>query len=349
MPAVTPRFMTDLETNMSVVSENEYNRLTQNLWWPEITKVRQTQAGREIISWLLSTAQIKDEGPKGGNIRFDDLVSMYTTLEPRFSGTGLRLTKQQFEDTDGQGINLAAEWSGQVGAQFAYWPQEQAANFLMTAHLAGRFTGYDGKPFFATDHPTNPFRTGAAFANVFTGAAVPATGYPGALPIDEPTVSADVALQNLQKAYGYIAGLKMPNGRQPRRLRPRFILAPPLLMPRLVQLTSAKFIAQSAAGGGAAPADIEAIIALLGYAAPVQADELAGFEDNRTFFIACEQITSSQLGALIYLEREPYSIKFYGPQTEAELDRRDEYEWHAKGRNGLGAGHPFLLFKVRAV
>jgi phage major head subunit gpT-like protein len=345
MPALTPQFLMDLESRMQLVTENEYSRLTQGLWWQSITKVRQTQAGKEILAWLLSTAQIRDEG-KGGNIAFDDLVSTYTTMEPKMSGAGLKLFRPQFEDTDGQGLNLAAEWSSQIGAQMAYWPQEQAAYFLKNGHDVARFTGYDKKAFFATDHPVNPYRTTVTFANLFTGAA--SGPYPGALPIDE-SVTAEKALENLQKLFAYIASIRMPNGAQPRRLRPRFLLVPPRLIFRAVQLTQAKFIAQAVAGGGAASADVEALISALGFAMPQQVDELAGFEDDRTYFVACEQITSSQLGALVYLEREAYKINYYGPQTDAELSRKDELEWHCKGRNGLGAGHPFLLFKVKAV
>jgi len=351
MPALTPQFMMDLESRMQLLTENEYARLVQGLWWQNLAKVKTTTAGKEILAWLLSTAKIYPEG-KGGNIRFDDLVSTYTTMEPKFSGAGLKLNKAQFEDTDGQGMNLAAEWSSQIGAQIAYWPQEQVADFLMHAHEAGTYVGYDGKPFFAVDHPVNPYRTGVTFANLLTGTAGvggnSGTTSPGALPIDA-SVPVDTALLNLQRLFAYIASIKMPNGKQPRRLRPRFILTPPSLTFRAVQLTQAKFIAQLASGGGAASADVEALIQALGYAAPVQADELGGFEDEKTYFVACEQVTSSQLGAITFLEREPYKILYYGSQTEAELDRRDEYEWHVKGRNGMGAGHPFLLFKVKGV
>ena len=345
MPAITPQFMMDLESRMQLVTENEYSRLTQNLWWQNIARVRETQAGKEIIAWLLSTAQIKDEG-KGGNIRFDDLVSQYTTVEPNFSGAGLQLKRAQFEDTDGNGLNLAAEWSGQIGAQMAYWPQKQTAYFLKNGHNATLFTGYDGKAFFATDHPLNPFRPSVGtYANLFTGAA--AGSYPGAIRIDEG-ITADLALTNLQKLYGYIAGIKMPNGEDPRGLRPRFILAPPALMFRLTLLTQAKFIAQAATGGGAAVADVQALIAALGLALPIQADELAGWENDTTFFVACEQISASQIGAMIYLNRESYKINYYGPQTDAELSRRQELEWHCIGRNGIGPGLPYLLFKCKA-
>jgi phage major head subunit gpT-like protein len=348
MPALTPTNLMTLESRMTIVSENAYTRLNQGVWWPTVTKVRSTSAGKEILSWLLSTAKIHDLG-KGGNLIFEDLVSQSTELEPRFAGDGLKLSRAQFEDTDAQGLNLAAAWSNQIGAQMAYWPQELAVELLKNGEDVAKVKAYDKKAFFAKDHPLNPFNlTAGTFANLFTGAA--AGSYPGALPIDDtPTNTTDVALTNLQKLVGYIAGIKMPNGSQPRRLRLKYLIVPPMLMFRAVQLTQAKFIAQAAKGGGAAVADVEAVISALGFAMPIQADELAGYENDKTYFAVCEQITDSEVGGLIYVDREPFKINFYGPQTDAILNRADELEWHCKGRNAMAAGHPYLIFKVKGV
>lgn len=345
MPALTPQNLVTLETRMSVVSENEYNRLSQGVWWPTVSKVRQTGAGKEILSWLLSTAKIHDLG-KGGNLIFEDLVSQTTEIEPKFAGDGLKLSRAQFEDTDGGGLNLAAAWSGQIGAQMAYWPQELASTLLMNGENVALVKAYDKKAFFAIDHPVNPYRpSGPKFANLFTGVA--SAGYPGKLPIDE-SVTVDVALANLQKLVAYVASIKMPNGTQPRRLRLKYLLVPPALMFRAVQLTQAKFIAQ-AATGGVAVGDVEALIAALGFAMPVQADELAGFDSDKSYFAVCEQITDTEVGGLIYVDREPFKINYYGPQTEAVLNRADDLEWHCKGRNAMAAGHPYLIFKAKGV
>jgi phage major head subunit gpT-like protein len=348
MPALTPTNLVTLETRMSLVTENEYQRLSQGVWWPTVTKVRSTGAGKEILSWLLSTAKIHDLG-KGGNLIFEDLVSQTTEIEPRFAGDGLKLTRAQFEDTDGQGLDLAAAWSGQIGAQMAYWPQELATSLLMHGHDISKVKAYDKKAFFATDHPVNPYRPGVTFSNLFTGSPAGAPNpHPGALPIDE-SVSVDIALQNLQKLVAYVASIKMPNGTQPRRLRLKYLIVPPALLFRAVQLTQAKFIAQAAAGGGAAAGDVEALIASLGFALPIQADELAGFENDTTYFAVCEQITDTEIGGLIYVDREPFRINYYGPQTDAVLNRADDLEWHCKGRNAMAAGHPFLIFKAMGV
>lgn len=338
MPALTPQFLVDLETRMQVITEREYARLTQNLWWQLITKVRPSTGRKDIITWLLSTAQIKDQG-KGGNIAFDDLVSTYTEIENKFAGAGLLLQRAQLEDTDGGGMDLAGQWSSDIGAYMAYWPQKRATHFLKNGHTAAEYTGYDGKAFFATDHPLNPFNVGlGTYKNLFTG---------GDACDISVAVTAEVALQNLSKLRALIAGIKMPNGEDPRFLRPKAILCPPKLYPRAVQLTSAKFIAQ-AATGGAASGDIEGLIKALGYATPIECDELDGFESDTTYFVVCEQLSSSQLGAFIYVEREAFRINYYGTQDEAELNRKQELEWHAIGRNVGAPGHPYLLFKVKA-
>lgn len=349
MPALTPTFLYGVESRMQTITENEYNRLTDNLWWPKLTKVRTSTGRRDVVQWLLSTATIKDQG-KGGNIAFDDLVSTYLEIENKFSGNGLKLQRSQFEDTDGAGMDLAAQWSQDTGAQMAYWPQKQAAYLLKNGHTASIATGYDKKAYFAIDHPFNPYNLGlGTYANLLTGAPVAANGgtpaYPGTCPIDI-SVNADVALQNLAKIFAYIAAWKMPNGEDPRMLRPEGLLCAPTLFPRAVQLTNAAFIAQ-AAGSGAASADVKALITALGFATPILADELSGFENETTFYVICKQIASAQLGGLIYTEREPFKINYYGVTDQVELSRRQELEWHNHGRNVMSPGHPYLIIKCK--
>jgi hypothetical protein len=357
MPALTPTFLMDLESRMQVITEREYDRLNSQLWWNNVAKVRGSTGRRDVLTWLLSTAQIKDQG-KGGNIAFDDLVSTYTEIETKFAGAGLKLTRAQLEDTDGGGMDLAAQWSADIGAYMSYWPQKQVTFFMKNAHLtaaSGGFNGYDSTPsvpkaYFATDHPVNPFNTIAGtYANLITGGSAGASGntpaYPGALPIDA-SVTADVALANLGKLLAYIASIKMPNGEDPRYLRPRAIYCSPGLFPRAVQITSAKFLAQTA-GSSAGSGDVEALIKALGYATPVMVPELAGFESDTTYFVGCEQASASQLGAVIYTDREPFKINYYGVQDDAVLGRANELEWQCRGRNVVSAGHPYLLFKCK--
>lgn len=339
MPAITSSFMMDLETRMQVISSNAYDNLTRDLWWTKIAKKVTMTARKERFLWLLDTAQIKRTGRNGGNLEYEDIVSQQSELEVENAADGLKLKKEQLADSDGNGMDLAGHWARGVGAYASYWPQQCVADAIKA-----NLPCYDGQPFFSTAHPVNPYDTQlGTFANIFTGSA--SGPYPGKVPIDA-SVSLEVAIQNLSKVIGYVAGMKMPNGKTPRMMRLAHLFVPPLLMPRAVQLTGAKFIA-TVAGSGAATTDVEALIGSMGLGTPIVLTELGSAfgGSDVDYYVGMEDITNDQLGAFLYGEREPFSVGFYGPQTDVELARTRVFEWLTEGRNNVGAGHPFLLFK----
>lgn len=348
MGALTQSFVFDLETNMRIITENDYARLSSELYWSQFCKTAPSKSSKEIFTWLISTAKIEDTGVEGGKAIFEDMISKQTTFQNRNAFSGLRLKRQQMLDLDGGGLDLAAKWSGDVGAYMAYWPQKQFAKALMNGHSAGNET-YDGLTFFHAGHFTNGVDNSAGtFANLWTGAAS-AGVTPGALPIDASVTDA-VALANLGKAIAYIKSIKMPNGEDPRYLRPTTLIVPPDLEVRARFLTTTKQIASAVAGGGGS-SDVSEVVRGLNLDIVV-ADELSGFESGTTYFLACRELAaSSQLGAFVYIDREPFAITYYtgrdGSTQDAELDRKDELEWHCKGRNVLGYGHPFLMFKCK--
>jgi len=348
MPTITPSFLFDLESNMRVITAREYERLTQKLWWNRVCRLGPPSgAKRERVSWLLDTARIQKTN-KGGNVEFEDIVAQTTEVEHENAAGGLKIKKEQFEDVDGNGIDYASHWSRQMGAYAAYWPQK-----VLAKQILANGPTYDTLSFFHGAHPVNPFQPLAGtFANVFTGAAVPATSYPGALPIHSPTVTVDEAVANIAKAIAYVSSIKMPNGEDPRFLRLAEIIVPPALVARAQQITNAKYIAQLAATGGTGGggADVEAVIRNFGLGQPIEAPELGsafGGSDT-TYYLAMEEITSNELGAFSYIMREPFSVLYYGPQNDAQLARIREYQWLTEGRNSIMNGHPYLLFKVQA-
>jgi phage major head subunit gpT-like protein len=357
---VTPTFLFDFESRMQRITENEFARITlgDNMWWRDVVKVRNTGKRREIIAWLLSTAQIRAEG-QGGNRHFENMVAKYLEVPVTVSGEALELDKNQLEDNDGDGFDFASEWSTQMGFQMAYFPQAATANLILNGEsTTSAPAAYDGLSYFNTAHPVNPFRSSAGtYANLLTGAS---SGlYPGALPIDE-SVSLDQAFVNLGKARAYIASLKMPNGKTPRFLKIRGLMVPPSLVNRAQQLTNARTIAQmagalSANNFGAGSGDVEAIIRNWNFGQPIEVQEFATgvAADATSWYILTEQVQNTQLGALVYVEREPFSINYYtgmggGTGVDAILAREQKLQWHCRGRNGIAFGHPYALFKVKA-
>jgi hypothetical protein len=341
MSAITPAFLIDLETNMKLISAQEYQRLASNLWWTQIAKTTTSGAKKERVSWLLDTARIQATGKGGGNIEFEDIVSQTQEYEHENAAAGLKIKKEQLEDLDGNGVEIASHWSRQIGAYASYWPQKQLAKAIIANPVT-----YDTKRFFAVDHPVNPFNLSAGtYANLFTGSA---SGiYPGALKIDD-SVTVDVALGNLAKIIAYTASLRMPNGEDPRFLVLDKLFIPPRLAARAQQLTNAKFIAQIA-GSGAASADVEAVIRNFGLGQPIVCPELqAAFGGSDTdFYVGMSELTTNPHGAFLYSNREPFSVLYYGPQNDAQLARIREFQWMTEGRNTIMPGHPYLLFKVQ--
>lgn len=346
MSQLTPSFLFDLESNMRTISAREYERLVKNLWWRSVARVMPSGAKKERISWLLDTAKI--ERPQashgGGQAIFEDLVMATTEYQNENAVAGLELKKEQLEDLDGNGVALASHWSRQMGAQAAYWPQK-----VLSAAIKANGTTYDALPFFSpigAPHPVNPFNAGAGtFANDLTGAA---SGiYPGAVPVSGVTV--DVALDNIAKALAYVAAVKMPNGQDPRMLKLSAVLHPPALTARFQQLTNAKYIAQAAASGGGS-GDVEAVVRNFGLGTPIEAPELGsnfGGSDS-TYYLLVDEITSNELGAFVYLDREPFSMIFHGPMTDAQLARMRVMQWTTEGRNTCQPGHPYLMFRCQA-
>lgn len=331
---------------MRIAAARDYDRLNRNLYWTKLAKEAPSTGKSERLIWLLDSAKIEYVNRLGGEVPFDEIVSNTTEYEAKAATAGLTLNRFQLDDHDGGGVQLAAHWARQMGAYAAYWPQKQVMNAIKA-----NGTGYDALAFFHASHPLNPFDSGAGvYPNLFTGAAS-AGVTPGACPID-PTNAAtvDVAFANLARAIAFINTIKMPNGEDPRGLRITGIMGPSALVPRMQQLTNAKFIAQAASSGGGG-ADIEAVVRNWGLAEPIEAPELGAAFTNGSdtaYYLIAEGITSDDVGALTYVNREAFSIIYNGEMTDAQLAKANELQWLTRGRNVVGYGHPYLLFKVLA-
>lgn len=229
---------------------------------------------------------------------------------------------------------------------------------------------------------TNVFTGTAGTAWGGAGGTCPTTDpnvtmYPGSCNI--LTSSLDTAVAYLQYCAAYIGSIRMSNGLLPRFLRPLGILAPTTLGPRLSQILSAKSIAFPAASLGAGSLDmagelpvdirsslvqgnIEGQLQRLGYKAILTAPELtigttatdktfaSLTSDPTSFYIIAEQIAQSQLGALVWSEREPVGTQLFWPYDgkNADLGRRRVMEAQSRGRSTPAYGLPHMIFKCKA-
>jgi hypothetical protein len=336
----------DLEQNMRSITIDSYKSLLDKLWWQRVAAQKTSMAKEEVFAWLISTAQIK--AMESGQADFEDMLSQYTTITNAFAAAGLSLKKEQLEDVfngipGGEGLQLARRWSADIGKQAAYWPQKLVADAIRDGAVAGHTT-YDGLVFFHAAHYVNGVDTAdGTFANLLNPTTV------GHATRIDAAVAMDAAIENLAAIRAYIATIPMPNGVDPRNLQVKAILHPPALRSRVVQLTSASLIAQAATGGGAGGADVSSVIRDWMLEKPLEAPELAaafGGTDTTYYVLAGEGPADDELGALVYQTREPFSVLYHGPEADAILARERELQWLSQGRNAVGYGHPYLLFRV---
>ena len=350
MGLLHPAFLMDVEKNMRVIAANETQRLRNNLWWRTVAKVLPSEKKSERLLWLLDTGSINQVGHLGGDIEFPDMVMNTTEFTSVPATKGLSLDRVRFDDVGGDGPQVAAEWTRITMDQAAYWPQKLVAKALRDGTQSTSLA-YDGQVFFSSAHPVNPFQSSTGtFQNRLTGAA--SGVFPGACPIDTTNAATvDVAFNYFGKAIAFInGGLLMPNGEDPRMLRARYVLVPTPLVPRIQQITSAKYIAQAAATGGGS-GDVAAVVTAWGLAEPIECPELGSKFTNgsdTTYYIVAQQVDGEQLGALTYVDREPFGIVYNDQMTDAQLARMNQLQWLTRGRNVVGYGHPYLIFRVEA-
>jgi hypothetical protein len=389
MPEITPSFVFEYERNMRAITETEYARrlAAPDVWWNRVVRSLPIEGKTERITWILNTATIEPVGPTGvGRIGFEDLVTQTAEYPVFRHGRGLRIQRDQLEDLDGKGLDFAAEWSMQIGNETAYYPQRLSSQLILNgANTDGSANAYDGIPFFADQsnpHPNNPFNLPAGYyANWLhgSGTSTLTPGYPGACPIDETNASSvEQAFINLQKVITYVKSLKMPNGIDPRFLRPIFLLVPPALTKRIAQITDAKFIAQAGTGGGTGSGDVEAVHEFWGLGQPIIVQEFAASTSysmsmpfinattgnttflketatgsDTTYYVVCQEMQTTRLGGLLYVQRKPFKVNYYtgdsgGTAMSVELDRMNEFEYHVQGRMSVQYGHPYTIFRVDA-
>lgn len=356
--SITPEFFMDLKTQIALITAQEYQRLSQHQWWRDVAMERPSQSAKERLVWWLDTASIRREDH--GTVTFETLMQKSVEYENKFASAGLKITREDLEDLQGGipgglGMSQASEWARQIGAKIAYWPQQVVAEAMLD-----NIPGYDGKNLFATDHPVNPFLTNAGtFSNIINSTVLNAAGLGSDIPaihaFGSGAVTVDVAFDNLARVYAYISTLVMPDGHTPRMLRPRGLLVPPPMSLRAQQVVNGRVIAQAAKSGGGG-ADVEGLIKNeLGLQSVREAYELSGaFKtpagnsgSNTSFYVLMEQ-AGQEISAVTYVNREPFQVIAMTPNDDSVLAVTREFQWTCAGRNVVGAGHPYQLFRVDA-
>lgn len=362
-PFLNETIVQDFTTKLSLVSENSYKAKAQGVVYQNFAVTRPTMSQREVLAWLLSTARLRHAG-QGGMGGFGSLSMAKVAMTVGDFEDGVEFRENQFTDLDGQGVDLMSKWYADMGAEIAYYPQRELAALMLYGE-----TGlcYDGKAFFASDHPVHPKDSSkGTFANLI----VPGTvgGTPLNLDSSQPV---EVRLEAITAIKQYLSTIKTPSG-DFRKLKIRALLIPPALGANVAQLQGAKFIAQSTTGAGSGSADIEKIVAYHGLGTPIEMDEIgasASYQvrmidpddesettatvtgSNTNYYVLAEEAAgvSTEIPGMIWLEREPVSIQMFNRFNAGGLEAAKARKiWAlAHGRAGAQFGLPHFIFKVK--
>lgn len=302
------------EDRFEKLASNAYAAALKDAWWDKLMSVRPGKGRKQIFEWLLTTAQIFDL-PRGTMI-YDKLVTQTHEIVHGDRGAGLRITRNQWKDDDFQ---FAADWMAQMGAAMALDPQYAAIELLKNAEVN---KAYDGKPFFAADHPVNPFDDSkGSYRNLVT--AMPQIGGSG-----DPLLTKE----NFALAVAHMKTHKLPNGRN-RNIHVTDLVVPPTLEKEALEITAAGFI--EATENVLRQYRVEVLVI----------NDLA--DAPKDWMLVAREGETPDLKPLIRSEREPYSMTSYDGMTQVELNRLRELEWHVEGRVGNTYGHPYQMLKMK--
>lgn len=318
-----------VEENMRAIQENVYATALANPWAKRFYKEITSDASAEHL-FLLMTGGAMEYGTEGNREYISQAIKQIDLVPKFFTVPGLELLKSELDDSNGAGLAKAQQWASDTAVKAATFAQRKLAAAFIANPLC-----YDGKAFFAVDHPCMPGDTSfGVWANDFTGAA--SGDYPGHGNITGADVAADNA--TIGKMLAYIRGIKGPDGVTCLNLEPYALIASPTKYRIALNAVKAQFI-----GGTAGTTDFKATVDDFGLEL-VRAGELAG---DPSYYIAC-RIAGSDVGPWIWLNREAPNTSYYGPMNDAQLSRMDKFQWGMRGRAVMGPGRPHFMFRAKA-
>ena len=142
---LSPDFVSNLRTQLRVIQEQPYKAFlnSKNSWWQYVAKVMPTATEKQVVMWLLQTAQLKGTG-LSTDVIARDLTILKQEFTPENVSAAMKMSLNKFKDTDANGMNILAGWVEQISAQAAYFPQKQIGAAIVngTAAASANYT-YD--------------------------------------------------------------------------------------------------------------------------------------------------------------------------------------------------------------
>ena len=282
-------------------------------WWRDYASEIPSDSEREIHAWIELIPGFKEWKDER---KFHSIGSADYSLLNKDYADGIRVPRNKFLDDK---LGLYSKNAQMLGMQAAKFPDRMCADRLKNGHTSGAdYQCFDGKAFFATDHPKSVNgQVSGTFSNYRTSTALTAANF--------ATIYA--AMQAFPGPDGEVLGIS-----------PTRLTVPPALRTAAMEIadSAARIIVNS--GGTAAGSNVNA-----GIVEVRVIPELAGADTS--WYLGCHDWPIQPL--IVQVRQMPGFDEIAGLQSE-HCKTNKELLYGSDGRFAFGYSFPHLMIKCTA-
>lgn len=324
MSFISQKFLRGVNDRTQLLAEKSFTKINENLVWPKFAKKVDLSGSAENKIYVPVEDEHIDSDVDEGFLAESTSFTFDIDLTVKFASRAKTIKRSQY--TDGPlGAAIMASFGEQMGALFARYPED----LILNAIKANGVTKYDGLSIFHASHLVHPKKaSNGTFSNSITGNKI------------DGSVTIDAALVNLSASVNAMWSIPTASGEHARRMMPKYLVVPPALRNRAIQLTSADFI------GASGSSDVRTVVASNGLQVLVVPELGAAFGGSDTvYYLLCE--LSGDVGAPFFIgEKEQFQLVFWTPADDSAADAAQDFTTRVRGRVGQTNGLPQYILRA---
>lgn len=281
-------------------------------WWQALATLLTSDTEEEVHSWLQQIPGLAEWITERNG---STVAASEYKLKNRDFNRDVKVPRNKFLDDK---LGLYAPIFEQLGMQSAKFADRQIARLMRRGHIDEATSRcWDGKPFYATDHPVDANRAAAGvFGNYL--------------------VNTDLTEANFNDVLRRISEFTLEDG-EPLGLTPTLLTVPGSMRAKALKVVKASIVED----GGAGVTNINQ-----GALEVRVIPELAGdATDNKSWYVS---VADQPIKPFIYQLRQAIVLALvFGPDSE-HCKKNKELVYGAEGRAAFGYSFPQLSFKCVA-
>ena len=313
------------QEELIAVQVNKYDQLLSDpslLWWDELSSDFTIAKRKRVLNWIQSIAILR-KSAEGASHRYDDQVDASAELTSDSYEGALEVHNHEFADDE---LDHAASWARDIANYEALFWQVLTLELLAQGQT---LNGYDGVPFFSTNHPVLLNADEGVNKNLWAGYPLTPTGL--------KALTADIK--------GTLKSHNLPNG----YIRPYRLWLNPQTEFAGAETLGAEIIGNLVADGiNGSKSNLfaqQAFKNAFGWDGGVRL--MQDHPMGNTYYVECRVMGRSPYETpFVRVLREMIQMRMYTKSDQVILGRSNKTEWQKDGRVAMRYGEPMCLHKV---